>query len=335
MLLNDNTDKTPQSAPNPSRRRDALFQTSPPVTSGDRVQDRLSAPPTARDHAVIVTLAQLRTLTTAQLASAFFAGVHPSAVRRRVRRLAALGWVVAMPSPRQAPDLSQQVTLTTKGWRWARDQLIGASRTTAWAPLVARILPTGRPLQRQDARRPTGVTSAHDREVTTLALAWHGQTRWPVRWLSTWERCLPPRIAGLLLPQPDYILILELATGPALILGEHDRTSDSRGRFARTKIQPYAALARLPRLCLELFGLPTFAVWVSVVDPIRLNPVRRVQQLAADARTAGMGQQMAFALAGEAVATPSLSIWRPAEAWVTAPRWTAPRASSCDRSQLE
>jgi hypothetical protein len=191
----------------------------------------------------------------------------------------------------------------------ALDELRAVSADQPTAHLASVMLP-------RSARRPLIFTArttpaflAHQRECNDLLIAYAGMTGVRVRWATSWDRPFPVRAAGIALPQPDYVLVLEHGGRSSFVFGEHDRGHESLAHFRAAKAERYAALAARPELVRELFGFVSFRVWVTVLDARSGAPLRRLARLVHVARVAAASDVMAFTLAGWAASTPAAPIW--------------------------
>jgi len=126
-----------------------------------------------------------------------------------------------------------------------------------------------------------------------------------VLWASSWERPFGRGQDAALLPQPDYVLVIERSGSPVLVFGEHDRGHESLAHFRTAKADRYAPFALLTDAAAALFGIPTVEVWVTVTDPAARMPRRRLQYLTDVIRVAGAAPITRLALAGVANAHPA------------------------------
>jgi len=231
--------------------------------------------------------------------------------------LADQGWLVRWQAPVVLGGRPGYVAPTPRAWAWAAAEFERESAGRPWAQLVRTMLPTWtrHPLTLPRDRVPSFL--AHQREVNTLLLAWQRQDVTPIAWASSWDRPFPSILDDLVWPQPDYVLVLDTPTGAQLILGEHDRSHESLASFTRSKVDRYLALAASPDLAEAVLGFRTFTVWVSVCDPQRSRPDRRLARLAELARFQGGGDLFQFALAGVAASQPDPQVW--CSAWEIPP----------------
>jgi hypothetical protein len=125
------------------------------------------------------------------------------------------------------------------------------------------------------------------------------------------------------LPQPDYVLVEDVEGEPQLIFGEHDRPREPVERFINRKVALYSALAAFPEVCEQLFGVRSFRVYVTSIDPIAQRPIARLRALMEATRAHGAPDIFRFALGGWLFANPSVPIWfTAAEAPATeSPAW--------------
>jgi hypothetical protein len=167
----------------------------------------------------------------------------------------------------------------------------------------------------RSGRRPLelGETSpkwlAHQREVNHLVASVVTSSSSRVVWASTWDSPFPSRAGTIPLPQPDYVLVEEAGGVPRLIFGEHDRGTEPLVRFSERKIELYSTLAAFPEVCEAEFGIRTFRVAVSVVDPMRRAPIARLRSLIDASRRVEGAEMFRFTLGGWMFAYPTDSIW--------------------------
>jgi len=146
---------------------------------------------------------------------------------------------------------------------------------------------------------------AHQREVNELLVAYARTSALRVLWASSWERPFGRGPDAALLPQPDYVLVIERAGSPVLVFGEHDRGHESLAHFRATKAERYAPFAFVPDTAAAAFGITAVEVWVTVTDPVARAPGRRLQHLADVSLAAGAAPITRLALAGVAHARPA------------------------------
>lgn len=282
----------------------------------DAVRGRDQAPSTApvdldiarltkRDIAVIRHLVLLRVLTYDQLHRLSFAPADPSISRRRIRHLARLGWLSTWeaPSPRGGHTRYAHPTAAA-----LREFLPSLEADAAWAPLIARMVPRSqrRPLMLGDSA-PKWL--AHQREVNHLVTSMVTSLERRILWASSWDCPFPSRVGMFTLPQPDYVLVEEVDGAPQLVFGEHDRGHEPVDRFVARKIALYSALAEFPEVCQQQFGIATFRVDVTVIDPLRRAPMTRLRSLIDAARSSMRPDIFRFTLGGWLYAYPTAGIW--------------------------
>jgi hypothetical protein len=260
---------------------------------------------TARDLAVLRSLVLLRVLTYEQLHRLAFASADPSITRRRIRHLARTGWLSTWEAPSRRGGHQRYAHPTAAAIRL----ILPAIRPDAtWAPLVDRMLPRSqrRPLE-LGLEMPKWM--AHQREVNHLLLSIATCAERRVLWASSWDCPFPSRAGMFALPQPDYVLVEDVDGAPHLIFGEHDRGSEPIDRFVTRKVALYSALAAFPELCEQLFGIRSFRVDVTTIDPLRREPIARLRTLLDAARRSERPDIFRFALGGWLYAYPSLPVW--------------------------
>jgi hypothetical protein len=150
---------------------------------------------------------------------------------------------------------------------------------------------------------------AHQREVNHLVTSMVTSPERRILWASSWDCPFPSRISMFTLPQPDYVLVEEINGAPQLVFGEHDRGHEPLDRFTVRKIALYSALAEFPEVCEQQFGIATFRVDVTVIDPLRRAPLARLRSLLDAARSSMRPDIFRFTLGGWLSADPSAAIW--------------------------
>jgi hypothetical protein len=258
---------------------------------------------------VLIALGRCRILSFDQLRRMVFPHLSPQRVGQRLHSLAANGWLHVWEDVSRIGGRPRYALPSRRALGLATDALqsgsVGAV-TERVAALMLRSRPR-RPLLLP--RRATPAFLAHQRECNELLIAYGRLPGARLRWSTTLDRPFRLQAAGIALPQPDSVLVLERGGTSALIFGEHDRGHESLAHFRRTKTDRYAALAARPDLVLELFGFSRFMVWVTVLDARAGAPLRRLETLVRVARAAAASDVMAFTLAGWAVASPAAPIW--------------------------
>lgn len=269
----------------------------------------VGGPPTERDAAILEALARLRLLSYPQLQRAFFTGRSLEAVGQRVRTLARAGWLTVFAHRAPRGGHPRYVLPTRRGLAHGVGAIRAGLGGAPHARLVATMLPAGGKAALALGAGTQPAFLAHQRECNHLALTLALAGPAPVRWASTWDRPFPPRLAGVAMPQPDAVLVLEVAGVPRLVFLEHDRGQESLAHFAAAKVERYAELAARPELCAELLGFAGFAVWVTVLDARFRRPIRRLRALAGVAARAGAADLLSFTLAGWANDAPGEPVW--------------------------
>jgi len=262
----------------------------------------------ARDRAVVLAVARLRVLAYDQLRTLLFPDRHPSIVTRRVHALVRAGFVRRIRPRVDRGGAPSYVVPTAAGLAEALAMLRAETRETPAGAIVERMVPR---FPRVPRTLATTAPLAHLREVNALLIAFAGRLSVDVRWMSSWERPFGRSAGAALLPQPDYVLVLDRAGSTILVLGEHDRGSESLAHFRATKADRYAPFAVLPELAAEAFGIATVELWLTVTDPLARQPRRRLRRLTDLVLAAGAGPITKVALAGAAAADP-------VTAWVAA-----------------
>jgi hypothetical protein len=261
---------------------------------------------TARDIAVLRHLVRLRLLRYDQLHRLAFADVDPSIARRRIRHLARAGWLATWEAPSRRGGHARYALPSAGAIRALLPTLVPDA--AAWAPLIARMVP-------RSQRRPLELGSStpkwlpHQREVNHLVTSIATAPERRILWASSWDCPFPSRVGMFALPQPDYVLVEEVNGAPQLVFGEHDRGSEPIDRFIARKVALYSALAEFPDVCEQQFGIASFRVHVTVIDPLRRAPIARLRALLDAARSAERPEIFRLTLGGWLYAFPSAPIW--------------------------
>ncbi len=254
-----------------------------------------------RDQALVCAVARMRVLTYDQAGRLLFPGRHASIVTRRARALVRAGWLRRVRPRVERGGAPSYLLPSARGLAASLDLFLAEADGTALSFLVRRMVPS-RP------RKPLELTEtsslAHQREVNELLASYAG-AEFRILWASSWERPFGRGVEAALLPQPDYVLVLERAGAPVLVFGEHDRGHESLAHFRATKAERYAPFALLPDAAAAAFGIPTVEVWITVTDPVARSPRRRLRHLADVILAAGAAPITRLALAGVANARPA------------------------------
>lgn len=295
-------------APLPDAAAAAATRTPTCATfAAGRVRARGSGPSLPRDRAVLIRLARHRLLTLTQLHILTFAGLHRSRVSRRVSALARSGWVTTWDDPRGVGGRVRYVVPTVAGLRWALRRIDEMTRTSTYARLVSTML-------RRDGRRPLPLVRSvapawlgHLAEVNNVLMEMQG-TDSTIVWASSWNRPLPNTSHELALPQPDGVVVRRADDGVVdLLFVEHDRGGESVRHFRARKVDRYRHLAQRPGLLLELLGVRTFRVLVTVnAGGPDLN-ARRIVELQTCA-TAGLAGGLFTILPADSAHAPGASL---------------------------
>jgi hypothetical protein len=263
----------------------------------------------SRDRALLLAVARMRVLAYGQVGRLLFPGRHASIVTRRARVLVRAGWLRRMRPRVERGGAPSYLLPSARGLAASLDLFLVETDGTPLSVLVRRMVPT-RP--RKPLALATTSSVAHQREVNELLVAYARAPELRILWASSWERPFGRGPDAALLPQPDYVLVLERAGNPVLVFGEHDRGHESLAHFRATKAERYAPFALLSNAASSAFGIPAVEVWVTVTDPVAHRPRRRRLHLADVILAAGAAPITRLALAGVANA-------RPATAFVPAP----------------
>jgi hypothetical protein len=260
---------------------------------------------THRDLAVIRHLVLLRVLTYDQIHRLAFAPADPSITRRRIRHLARAGWLSTWEAPSVRGGHARYAHPSARAIRVVLPEL---TPDAPWAPLIRRMVP-------RSHRRPLTLGGnapkwlAHQREVNHLVTSMVASPARRILWVSSWDCPFPSRVSMFTMPQPDYVLVEEVDGAPRLIFGEHDRGHEPIDRFIARKIALYSALAEFPEVCEQQFGIATFRVDVTVIDPVRRAPIARLRLLLDAARSSMQPAVFQFTLGGWLHAYPDASVW--------------------------
>jgi hypothetical protein len=256
----------------------------------------------SRDRALVLAVARMRVLTYGQAGRLLFEGRHDSIVTRRARLLVRAGWLRRIRPRVERGGAPSYLLPSVRGLTASLDLFLAETEGSALSFLVRRMVPT-RP------RKPLALTAtsslAHQREVNELLVAYARAAELRVLWASSWERPFGRGPDAALLPQPDYVLVIERAGSPVLVFGEHDRGHESLAHFRAAKAERYAPYALLPDAAAAAFGIAAVEVWVTVTDPVSRAPRRRLHHLADIIRVAGAAPITRLALAGVANARPA------------------------------
>jgi len=283
--------------------------TPPPPAASSRGDPRgtditaavLAALP-SRDRSLVMAVARMRVLPYGQAGRLLFPERHASIVTRRARVLVRAGWLRRVRPRVERGGAPSYLLPSARGLAASLDLFLAETDGTALSVLVRRMVPT-RP------RKPLALTAmsslAHQREVNELLVAYARTSALRVLWASSWERPFGRGPDAALLPQPDYVLVIERAGSPVLVFGEHDRGHESLAHFRATKAERYAPFAFVPDTAAAAFGITAVEVWVTVTDPVARAPGRRLQHLADVSLAAGAAPITRLALAGVAHARPA------------------------------
>lgn len=265
---------------------------------------------TARDKAVVRHVVFLRLLTYSQIHRLAFPNVtdRPT-VRRRIRHLERSGWIHTWEAPARHGGHTRYVHPTAIALRSVLPTATAHAAQEPWAPLVR--LMVARSGRRQEFELGSDMPKwlAHQREVNHLVASIATAPERRLVWASSWDCPFPARFGMFTLPQPDYVLVEEVDGVPQLVFGEHDRASEPVERFVRRKVALYRSLAAFPEVCERLFGLRTFRVHVTAIDPITQHPIARLRALMDATRAHGASDIFRLTLGGWLFAYPSAPIW--------------------------
>ena len=256
----------------------------------------------SRDRALVLAVGRMRVLMYGQAGQLLFPGRHASIVTRRARVLVRAGWLRRIRPRVRRGGAPSYLLPSARGLAASLDFLLAETDGTPCSVLVRRMVPT-RPRKPLALAETSSLT--HQREVNELLVAYARAPELRILWASSWERPFGRGPDAALLPQPDYVLVLERAGAPVLVFGEHDRGHESLAHFRAAKAERYAPFALLPDAAAAAFAIPAVEVWVTVTDPVARAPRRRLQRLADVILAAGAAPITRFALAGVANARPA------------------------------
>lgn len=274
-------------------------------TLGRFVPDTIG-PPLARDAALLLLIVRLRIASIQQLAQAAFSSVSIVVARRRLRALQHDGWIRAWDRPVASGGAPRYVYPTAKALRWAYPRLMELTRGTAAEQLVRLMIPdsTKRLAQLEEGSEPQWF--AHQDEINRLVLSRLRVAGDELLWASSWDCPFPDQLNGLKAPQPDYVLVtLPDGRPPLLTFGEHDRATEPMTRWME-KLAAYAAAREMSE---DLFGHAEFMIDVTVTDPLRRSPHRRVREILDAVRASDCHGFVRVTLGGWSHAFPDGRIW--------------------------
>lgn len=255
------------------------------------------------DQAILSVLVRLRLLSFRQVHELLFRDHHPTLTRRRLRALRDAGWLVLRDGPRKQRRGIRLALPSRRTLAAVLPRLAAETASTPHSGLVRVMLPptSARPLDFADGTAPKWLR--HQIEVNHLVtrIATSGRV---IRWASSWDAPLPTT-AGITFPQPDYILVEEIAGATHIVFGEHDRGWEPVERFIARKLECYSDLAAFPEITTEWFGTTPFSVHVSVIDATgKKAPLQRLKMLLDAAALSTRPDLFRFTLGGWLFAHP-------------------------------
>lgn len=262
-------------------------------------------PTRARDATLLLLIVRLRIASIQQLANAVFPNVSVVVARRRLRALHHQGWIRVWDRPVANGGAPRYVYPTAKALRWAYPRLLELARATPAEQIVRLMIPdsTKRLMQLEAGSEPQWF--AHQDEINRLLLARSSADGEDLLWASSWDCPFPDRLNGLKAPQPDYVLITIHGGNALLTFGEHDRATEPMARWME-KLAAYAAAREVAE---DLLGHAEFTIDVTVTDPLRRAPLRRVREIVDTVRVAECQRYVRITLGGWACAFPHGRIW--------------------------
>ncbi len=263
-------------------------------------------PPLPRDAALLLLIVRLRIASIQQLAQAAFSSVSIVVARRRLRALQHDGWIRAWDRRVASGGAPRYVYPTPKALGWAYPRLMELTRGTAAEQLVRLMIPDSIKRLAQLEERSEPQWFAHQDEINRLVLSRLRVAGHELLWASSWDCPFPDQLNGLKAPQPDYVLVtLRDGRPPLLTFGEHDRATEPMTRWLE-KLAAYAAAREMSE---EFFGHAEFTIEVTVTDPLRRSPHRRVREILDAVRASECHGFVRVTLAGWAHAFPAGHIW--------------------------
>jgi hypothetical protein len=263
---------------------------------------------TARDTRALTYLVLLRLLGYGQLRRLAFGPGDPSILRHRVRVYEDAGWMTRWTATLPNGTRERYAVPTRDAIRTIVDRLDAVlAEEVPYAPLVRLMLP------RSD-RRPLRLTEetpawfAHQRDVNQLVTSIVRSER-KILWASAWDCPFPAIAENYTLPQPDYVLVEEVAGHLRIVFGEHDRGTEDVGRFVDRKLALYDELAENAADLKALFGVAEIVIHVSVIDARTRKPLRRLQALREEANATARPHLFSFTLGGWLHAYPAGRVW--------------------------
>lgn len=258
-----------------------------------------------RASSLVTAAVLLRVVGYDQLRRLAYAGLDSSAVRRDVREAEDAGWLQRWSLPIRGYGRVGHVHPTERANAAVLGSFHASTADASWAKTVKLMLPAmGR--RSLTLSHPVPKWFQHQREVNHLLTSIVCGRRAPLLWASAWDSPFPTRVGGVTMPQPDYVLVEELAGEASLVFGEHDRGHEPIERFLARKVTLYASLAGA---CEATLGVRSFRVDVSVIDVPARQPIARLRQLMDATHAYGAGDLFRFTLGGWLHAYPCEAIW--------------------------
>lgn len=315
------TDRSNNPSPIVGLRRHLDAREVDTIASPDRVPDRVGPPDapspheplrsfgqlpglTDRDSSMVVLAVLLRVVGYDQLRRLLFEGRDSAAIRHRARGLEREEWLQRWNAPMPFVGRVGHLHPTARALQHVLAMVQAESAGEPWSRLIERMAP-------RTGRRPLDLGTApkwfrHQREVNHLVTSILVARASDIRWASTWDCPFPQQVGGVVMPQPDYVLVERGETSPVVVFGEHDRGNEPLARFVDRKVALYSRLAGVAE---EVIGIPTFRVDVSVIDVQARNPIARLRQLMEATNAYGASHLFRFTLGGWLYAFPYHPIW--------------------------
>jgi hypothetical protein len=294
---------------------------APTAPSPDRVPDRVPAPSTQpphellrsfgrlpgltdRDSSIVVFAVLLRVVGYDQLRRLLFKGRDVAAIRHRARELEVSEWLHRWNAPVPFIGRIGHLHPAPRALQHVMQMALAASGEARWSRLIEQMIP-------RTGRRPLDLGTApkwlsHQREVNHLVTSTLIARAPDILWASTWDCPFPQKNRGVVMPQPDYVLVERAEHEPIVVFGEHDRGNEPLARFVERKVALYSKLAGVAE---DVIGVPRFRVDVSVIDVQSHNPIARLGQLRDATNAYGAADLFRFTLGGWLYAYPNEAIW--------------------------
>lgn len=285
-LRNDGAERTFRTR-NTSRRENRSQDTpadaaspamEPPPSVDPSAED---GPEVARDRQTILHLVRMRVLSYSQLARLTYFNADKTVARRRLRRLHERGWVELWDRPVAFGGTPRYAYPTRRALVWANAVMDKAVTGSPLEPLVRLMTPA---TPRQPWKFQAGIIPlflTHTEEANDVLIAWLRASGERVLWASSWDCPFPEHIEWRMMPQPDYVLVLQREGEPCLVFGEHDRGTEGREVVAR-KLRVYRTWFETPDILARTIGFRSFRLFVTVAGERASRRLEHLTQLVRD-----------------------------------------------------